>query len=458
LLTFVGKIASRTFFKLLHHQKVCRTMATPSIQISSLVEKDLAAIWHPFTQMQTARNPIPIVRAKGVYLYTEKGERYIDGISSWWVNLHGHCHPYIVDKIISQLNSLDHVIFAGFTHPSAVELGTRLLNMLPGKMSKVFFSDNGSTSVEIALKMALQYPFNTDPFTKKTTVVCFKNSYHGDTFGAMSAAGKNDFNKPFWKHLFEVKTIDPPFHGKEEASLSQLKNILNKKKVACFIFEPLVLGAGGMRIYPPQGLDALLHLCKQHHVICIADEVMTGFGRTETLFACEQIHETPDIICLSKGLTGGLLPLGVTACTQAIFDAFLSDHLHQALLHGHSYTANPIACTSALASLDLLQGPTCFSQREMIAKSHQDFCWTWKEHPKLIRCESLGTLLALEYRIAHPSSYFQSISNCLSTFFLDKGVLLRPLGNILYVLPPYCIQQAELNLVYDVIIDSFEGL
>ena len=424
-------------------------------KLASLVEKDRACIWHPFTQMQTARPPIPIVRAKGVYLYSEDGNRYMDAISSWWVNLHGHAHPYIIEKIKSQADVLHHVIFADFTHAPAVELASRLLPILPGAMSKIFYSDNGSTAVEVALKIALQYWHNQNPKTLKTKVICFKNSYHGDTFGAMSVAGRNAFNRPFWKQLFDVESIDPPIKGRESTSLSQLQSLLNKEDTACFIVEPLILGVGGMIIYPPHGLNSLIQCCQQHNVLTIADEVMTGFGRTGTLFACDQLDAKPDLICLSKGLTGGFLPLGITACTENIFNAFLSNDRHLAFLHGHSYTANPLACSSALASLDLLLENTCTLQREMIAACHTDFCKKWQSHPKLKRCESLGTILALEYQ-TDDTSYFHPMRDRLYHFFLKNGILLRPFGNVLHVLPPYCIQADELKFIYDHIILTLE--
>jgi adenosylmethionine-8-amino-7-oxononanoate aminotransferase len=362
----------------------------------------------------------------------------------------------IIDKIKAQAEILEHVIFADFTHPPAIELATQLLSILPGKMSKIFYSDNGSTAVEIALKMAIQYWYNLEPSTKKNKVICFRGSFHGETFGAMSAAGRNDFNKPFWKHLFETESIDPPLEGHEEKSLLQLAAILEKGSAACFIFEPLVLGAGGMIIYSAAALDSLLKLCQKYGVITIADEVMTGFGRTNTLFACENLNTMPDIICLSKGLTGGFLPLGVTACAEHIYEAFLADNLQQAFLHGHSYTANPLACSSALASLDLLLQIKCSMQREMIATSHKSFCFQWKNHPKLKRCESLGTILVLEYITQESSSYFQPIRDQLYDFFLKRGILLRPLGNVLYVMPPYCILKEELACIYEQIIITLE--
>lgn len=415
----------------------------------SLAEKDRAFVWHPFTQMQTAPPSIPIVRAEGVYLYTEEGKRYLDAISSWWVNLHGHAHPYIAEKICAQLAILPHVLFAGFTHFPAVELAERLVAILPGKMSKIFYSDNGSTAVETALKMAFQYCHNQN--TPKRKVICLKGSYHGETFGAMSASGKNQIHKPFWNHLFEVETIEPSFAGKEA-----LLKLLEKQDVACFIFEPLVLGVGGMRIYPPEVLDPLLKLCRENSVLTIADEVMTSFGRTGPLFACEKLQETPDMIVLSKGLTGGFLPLGVTACKEHIFNAFLGDELSSAFLHGHSYTANPLACASALASLDLLLKEGCTQKREGIAHLHRDFCQKWKSHPKLKRCETIGTLLVLEYK-TEECSYFEPIGKRLYTFFLEREILLRPLGNVLYLLPPYCIEQSELEFIYEMITHTLEG-
>lgn len=429
-------------------------MVPTLFQTHSLIEKDRAHIWHPFSQMQTARAPIPITSAKGVYLYAEEGSRYLDGISSWWVNLHGHGHPYIVERIKAQVDRLAHLIFVDFTHAPAIELASKLASILPGNMSKIFYSDNGSTAVEVALKMALHYWHNRK--IARTKIVCFKNSYHGDTFGAMSAAGKNEFNRPYWNHLFEVISIDPPIAGREEVSLTQLQAALLQGDVACFIFEPLVLGSGGMILYPPEGLNTLIQCCKKHDVLTIADEVMTGFGRTGTLFACNQLQEHPDLMCLSKGLTGGFLPLGVTACTENIFNAFLSDHLSQAFLHGHSYTANPLACSSALASLDLLLEKDCAEQRKRIEDSHRDFCKAWAAHPKLARCETLGTILALEYR-SENRSYFHSLRDRLYRFFLNQNILLRPLGNVLYVLPPYCIQVEELHYIYDQIILTLEG-
>lgn len=417
---------------------------------SKLVKLDQEHIWHPFTQMQTAPSPIPIVRGEGVYLYAEDGKKYIDAISSWWVNLHGHSNASIVGAIRKQAETLEHVIFADFTHAPAVDLASRLLPLLPGGMSKLFFSDNGSTAVEVAIKLALQYWHNKDNDTKKRKVLCLQGSYHGDTFGAMSASGRNEFNRPFWSHLFQSETIPIPDRENLQLSLQELEVLLQKGETACFIFEPLVLGAGGMVIYSAEVLEGFMRLCRKYNVITIADEVMTGFGRTGTLFATEQITTPPDIICLSKGITGGFLPLGATACTKEIYNAFLSDHWQQAFLHGHSYTGNPLACSAGVASLDLLLSQECVQQRTMIAASHEAFASKFAGHPRLQRCESLGTILVLEF-ITTSSSYFQSLRDRLYAYFLDRGILLRPLGNVLYVMPPYCITEEELTYIYDAI-------
>jgi adenosylmethionine-8-amino-7-oxononanoate aminotransferase len=325
-------------------------------------------------------------------------------------------------------------------------------------MSKIFYTDNGSTSVEVALKMALQYFYNKNPMTKRVKIISFKGGYHGDTFGAMSAAGKNGFNRPFWSHLFEVFTIDPPLDLKK--SLAQLRAVLTDDDPACFIFEPLILGTGGMLIYPKEHLDALLKLCKKHAVITIADEIMTGFGRTSTLFATDTLKNKPDIICLSKGLTGGFLPLGVTACKEFIYNAFLSDSKEQAFLHGHSFTANPIACRAALASLELLLTKKCFNQRKRIEKLHAQFCLENRSHPKLKRLESIGTILVVEYKSTQngQGKYFDPLSDTLYSYFLDHEILVRPLGNVLYLMPPYCITSFDLKHIYKHILYTLETL
>ena len=268
--------------------------------------------------------PIPITHGKGAYLYSEDGKGYLDANSSWWVNLHGHAHPYIAEKIYRQAQTLEQVIFAGCTHAPAADLAARLLTLLPGNFCKIFYVDGGSTAVEASLKIALQYWQNLNPKTEKTGLICFRQGYHGDTFGSMAASGKHFLHQPFWSYLFHVDTIDPPLPGREEVSFTQLKQLLSKGRTAAFIFEPLVLASSGMILYPAAPLNDLLQLCKKNGVLTIADEIMTGFGRTGTLFACRQLNVSPDMICLSKGLTGGFMPLGAVACTEQIYEAFLA--------------------------------------------------------------------------------------------------------------------------------------
>lgn len=400
---------------------------------------------------------MPIVKGSGIYLFSEKGDPYLDAISSWWVNLHGHAHPYIIEQLKEQLDLLEHVLFAGFTHPSAIHLGEKLIGLLPGPMSKVFYSDNGSTAVEVALKIALQYWQNLGIDNRKS-IICFKGSYHGDTFGAMSCSGKNCFNRPFWNYLFSVKAIDPPTEKNQDQVLSTFSELLKEKDVACFIFEPLVLGSGGMIFYSKSTLNEMIKMCRESHVITIADEVMTGFGRTGTLFACDQIDETPDLICLSKGLTGGFLPLGATACKSPIFEAFRRESLSESFLHGHSYTANPIACRSALASLQLLLSSESKNKREAIEKAHGVFCKEIGENPVLSRCESLGTILALTFKTSSQTSYENPLRTWLYRFFLERKIIIRPLGNVLYIMPPYCITTSELEKIYQTILEAIENI
>lgn len=421
----------------------------------NLSGRDYECVWHPFA-LEAGRRYTPIVSGNGARLYGEDGKVYLDGTSSWWVNLHGHAHPYIAAKIGQQAVVLEQVGFADFTHKAAIEVAERLIGMLPGNMVKVFFSDNGSTAIEVALKICLQYFYNKDPSTKRKKVVCFKHSFHGETFGAMSAAGKNLFNKPFWSQLFDVVQIDPPVAGRQELVVKQLQKILDFDDVACFIFEPLILGVGGMIIYDALGLNNLLRVCRERGVLTVADEVMTGFGRTGPLFACEMLDEKPDVICLSKGLTGGFLPLGATVFRDGIYQEFCSD-TSKAFLHGHSYTANPLACAGACASFDLLEDASCDEQRNGIALCHQEFVSKWKDHPRLKRCEAIGTILILEYLTAPDISYFHPLRERLYTYLMDNGISLRPLGNVVYVMPPYCMTIEELKHIYVHLIYTLEN-
>ncbi|MDQ4140135.1 MAG: aminotransferase class III-fold pyridoxal phosphate-dependent enzyme, partial [Bacteroidota bacterium] len=284
----------------------------------NLASRDQQFIWHPYTQMQTAGLPLPIVRGENSWLYTETGEAYLDAVSSWWVTIHGHSHPYIAEKVAEQIKQLDHVIFAGFTHPPAVELAEKLLPLLPLNQKRVFYSDNGSTAVEVALKMAIQFWENQDK--PKRRIIAFQDSYHGDTFGAMSVSSRSAFTQPFVQYLFQVDFIDVPVQGKEEQVVEQLTTLVQQGNIAAFIFEPLLLGTAGMVMYAPEVLNQLLEICQQHDVLTIADEVMTGFGRTGKNFACDYLTVQPDIMCFSKGLTGGTMALGVTTCTEAIYN------------------------------------------------------------------------------------------------------------------------------------------
>ncbi len=420
----------------------------------SLVERDLAVIWHPYTQMKTALPHVPIVRGEGACLYGEDGKRYIDAVSSWWVNIHGHANPYIAKKVAEQLLKLEHVIFAGFTHPTAIELAERLLAILPSNQKKAFYSDNGSTAIEVAIKMCLQYWHNQGK--PRTKMLAFKNAYHGDTFGAMAVSGRSAFTAAFDSLLFEVEFIDLPDASNIKALKSRISYL--RSELACFIFEPLVQGTAGMVMYEVEYLDELLAHCKQEGVLTIADEVFTGFGRTGKLFACDHLSQQPDIMCFSKGLTGGTMALGLTTCTDEIYNAFLSDDKLKTLFHGHSYTANPVACSAALASLDITLDASTMQSIKRIEAMHSGFAEKIKHHPKIKTTRQTGTILAMEWETGSSTSYFSSLRDRLYLYFLNAGIILRPLGNIIYILPPYCITNDELNYIYAKIEDALEEL
>jgi len=422
----------------------------------TLSERDQAVVWHPYTQALGADAPVGIIHGEGAYLIAEDGRRYLDMISSWWVNLHGHAHTYIAQKVNEQLLTLEHAIFAGFTHEPAINLAEMLLEVLPANMGRIFYSDNGSTAVEVALKMAVQYWDNLG--FKKTKIIAFKNGYHGDTFGAMAVGDRSIFTRAFHDMLFEVVFIDVPLAGHEKESLSQLTELVKDKGIAAFIFEPLVQGTAGMIMYAPEPLDEMLRICKAHNILTIADEVMTGFGRTGKLFAMDYLENQPDIMCLSKGITGGTMPLGVTACTNEIYNAFLSEDKSKALFHGHSYTANPTACAAAIASMELLLKPECQDQIAMISTAHKAFLNQFKGHKSVLHERSLGTILALELNTGNGTSYFNNMRDYLYGFFLDRDILMRPLGNIIYILPPYCVTEAQLQKAYTAIKELLDTL
>jgi adenosylmethionine-8-amino-7-oxononanoate aminotransferase len=421
---------------------------------STLSLRDKKVIWHPYTSQKYAPDPIPIIKGQGAWLTGEDNRQYLDAISSWWVTIHGHAHPYIAKRIYEQALELEQVIFAGFTHRPAIELAERILKILPGDFSRIFYSDNGSTATEVAIKMAIQYWWNKGN-TNRTKILALKNGYHGDTFGAMSISARGIFTAPFRDRLFEVFFADTPQTGKpvtiEGLSDSEVKKTL--RECACVIYEPLLQGAGGMIAYEPKALDAFLEVCKANGVICIADEVMTGFGRTGEIFASSKCDIKPDIICLSKGLTGGTMALSITACTQEIHASFIDEDKLKTFFHGHSFTANPIACAAALASLDLLEKKDCIEGIERIVRMHAGFATILekeKERFNITGIRQCGTVLAFEVTDKE-NGYTSSIKELFTEKALKKGVYLRPLGNTVYIMPPYCITENELNTVYEVI-------
>lgn len=414
-----------------------------------LAKRDRAVNWHPYTQMKTAGGAIPIVKGKGIYLFDDKGKKYIDAISSWWVTLHGHAHPHISQKVFEQLNTLEQVIFAGFTHEPAIQLSENLLKLLPENQEKVFYSDNGSTAVEVALKMCIQFAYNQKNPKKK--ILAFRNAYHGDTFGAMSVSGRSSWTQPFGEMLFEVVFIDTPNTENLENLKLKIKNIAHE--TACFIYEPLVQGAAGMLMHNTRDLSELMKFCREQEILLIQDEVFTGFGRTGKLFATNYLSEKPDIMCFSKGLTGGTMPMGITTCSNEIFNEFLSEDRHKTLFHGHSFTANPLACAAALASMELLLNEETLKNINTISEKHLKFSQTLHGHPHVENIRQIGTILAWDLKTNQKTSYFNNIGKIIYEKFLSRGIIMRPLGNIMYLVPPYCINPEELDLIYQNILE-----
>ncbi len=406
--------------------------------------------------MLTARPPVAIVRGEGALLYDEDGREYIDAISSWWVNVHGHAHPYIAERVAEQLRSLEHVIFAGFTHEPAVILAERLLKVLPDNQSRIFYSDNGSTAVEVAVKMALQYWRNRGH--KRQKLIVLSNSYHGDTFGAMSVSVRDLFTEPFWELLFDVVVVDAPVGGKGDEALAQLERAVNSDDIAAFIFEPLLQGAGGMIVHDAAPLDRMLALCKEYKIPTIADEVLTGFGRTGKFFASDYLINKPDIICLSKGLTGGTMALGATSCTEEIYEAFLSDDKRKSLFHGHSYTGNPIACAAALASLDLFEKKETWDDVARVSLRQKAFVSAISKHERVRNPRRIGTVMAFDVAAKGKTGYLNNLRDWMNDFCIDRRVIVRPLGNVMYLIPPYCITDSQLESVYSVLTAMLQEL
>jgi len=406
-------------------------------------------VWHPFTQHGLGE-PIPLVeRAQGALLHTADGHAVIDAISSWWVTTHGHCHPRIMAAIADQAQRLDQLIFAGWTHEPAETLAAGLTAIMPESLSRVFFSDSGSTSVEVALKMALGYWANRDE--PRHRIVVMEHSYHGDTIGAMSVGARGVFNRTYEPLLFDVGRIPFPAPGAEQATLDALEALCRAGDTAALIVEPLILGAGGMLVYPPYVLAEMRRICAAHGVLFIADEVMTGWGRTGTLLACEHAGVVPDILCLSKGLTGGAIPLAVTMATEAIFEAHRSTDRSRMFFHSSSYTANPIACAAANANLAIWREEPVRERVAALTVMQAERLAALGRYCHFDNPRQLGTIAALDIRTGEGAGYMDSLAPRLGAFFRERDVLLRPLGNTVYVMPPYCITPEQLGQVWDAI-------
>ncbi len=420
----------------------------------NLSERDLLHNWHPYTQHKTAQFHPAIVKGKDALLWDETGKEYIDAIASWWVNPFGHSNPIIADAIYQQLTTLEHVLFGGFTHDKAVYLSEKLMEILPSNQKKVFYSDNGSTAVEVAIKGALQYFYNKGK--KKTKIIAFEDAFHGDTFGAMAASGITFYTEAFRGSLLEVVRVPIPTIGYEDKAIAILEQLVLSGEYAAFIFEPLVLGAAGMIMYEPAILDKMIAICNANDVFTIADEVMTGFGKTGKTFATDYLVNKPDIMCLSKALTGGTIPMAITTFTQEVFDGFYDDDVNKALFHGHTFTANPTGCAAALASIGLLQTNDMQANIQRINQLHLAFQLKIKVHPKVKTTRVLGVIFALEVITNGEESYYGTMRNKLYTFFIENGIILRPVGNIVYILPPYVITAKQLEKVYQTIEKAIE--
>ncbi len=415
-------------------------------------ERDRKHLWHPLTQHKLHPEHLPIVKAKGACLYDDDGKKYIDGIASWYTCMYGHSHPQIISRVKQQLDTLDQVVFSGFTHPPAIELSEKLMSVLPLTMAKIFFSDNGSTSVDVAIKMSLQYYFNQGQ--EKKRIIAFDNAFHGDTFGAMSVSGLSVYNGPFEDFLLTVDRLEVPDENNITTVLSNFEALLGTGEVAAFIYEPLVQGAAAMHMYRPDHLEVLLQMAQQAGVLTIADEVMTGFGKTGKNFASEHMQVQPDIICLSKSLTAGVAPMALTCCSQKVYDAFYDDEISKGFFHGHTYSANPLACTAAIAGLDLLRSEAIQSDIKRINNRHLEFEQRIKDHDKVKGTRVMGVIFALDLDIK--MDRYGKLRDQLYSFFMENGVFLRPLGNTIYTLPPYVITNDELDLIYQVIEQSLE--
>ena len=395
---------------------------------------------------------LPIVKAKGAVLTDDKGNNYIDGISSWYTSVYGHCNDYILEKVNAQMQQLDQVVFSGFTHKPAIELSEELIKLLPNNQEKLFFSDNGSTATEIGIKMALQYHFNKGE--KRNIMLAFEDGFHGDTFGAMSVSGLSVYNGPFKDFFIDVERIPVPTEDNIDAILLQIEALVKEKAIAGFVYEPLVQGAAAMKMHNAESLNKILQTLKKHNVLLVADEVMTSFGKTGKFFASDYMYVKPDVICMSKALTAGLVPMAVTSCTQQVYDAFYDDDISKGLFHGHTYTANPLACAAALAGLELLQSTEMQDNIARITASHKQFNEEIKNHPKVGATRQLGVIYALDLNIK--MERYGNLRDKLFKHFMDSGVFLRPLGNTIYILAPFVTTDEQLQKIYNSIKEALE--
>ncbi len=425
-------------------------------------------IWHPFTNSALDPPPLHVARAEGVWLYTQDGRRILDAISSWWVNLHGHANPRIAAAIATQAKKLEHVILAGFTHDAAEELASRLSKWTAPNLTHMFFSDDGSTAVEVAMKLAVQH-FSNQQRPQKKEIVALAHGYHGDTAGAMSASDDSPFTEPFRAMRFMVHRVNSaycyrcPVGLKRESChiecAQQLETLLAERgeQIAAVIVEPLLQAAGGMIVHPVEFLQKIRKLCTAHDVLLIADEVLTGFGRTGKMFACDLAGITPDLACLSKGITGGFLAMGVTLCNEQVASAFHSENRTHTFYHGHSYTGNALACAAANANLQIFDDEPVFDRIATIARITGERLAQFRAMHQVGDTRQIGTIGAIEL-LAEDAGYLSAMRPKLYNFFLERGVLLRPLGNVVYVLPPYVISPEELHRAYDIIQEAIETL
>lgn len=418
------------------------------------------SIWRPFTQMGRESHFPRVTGASGSQLFLENGQKLIDAISSWWVITHGHCHPQIVEAVQRQSEKLDQVLFGNFTHESAEKLVDSLQGLLPPELRHFFFSDNGSTAVEVSLKMTLQ-ACQQKGEPERNRFIAFKHSYHGDTLGAMSVGGRGLFTQPYEEMLFDVIHAHQGTKSTDgwESYVDDFKHRMGEQghRVAAVVLEPLVQGAGGMIMWPQRALEEVVHVAKDHGAYVIFDEVMTGFGRTGKNFAFEHIHKKPDLLCLSKGLTGGFLPLSLTVTTPEIYDCFLSEKKSKMLFHGHSFTANPIACAAATISTELMKDPGLPLRWQQIYETHVTRVDKYKHHPHVIDARVCGTISAIELQ-SDQRGYESPLAEAVTQRAMEEGVFLRPLGNILYILPPYCITCEELDQIWSVVDTCIEKM